>query len=393
MLISHPSIIWHHGEFWAMMLRTCNWLSTLFPKVLVLGLMSWSLWVAVSELTDGTYSQWYLWLMVATVTATYLLVIYTYFKVIVVGPGSPLDFVELTDGARNDHTSYPSNGDFTATGLTYLAVLTQQAQYSPDDTEASSGDNLLAATQTARSPPLEYFSTHTFQNNAPGYRWCSACRVWKPDRCHHCTTCKRCFLRMDHHCPWFACCIGFHNHKFFIQTLVYITVYCGITLVVSGAKVWKFFAYQEYDSTYLSLNLVFLLVVSFAFFVAEGTFTAFLVYMVLLNTTTIEFQDLRWNYLELLNAAYEFDSNGKKRPLGHIYDLGWRRNLAAVMGLTWVSWLLPISSTSRQLTGNLNNGVNFEVNEVLFEKYCQNARLQEQLNHQLAEYRNRLRGT
>lgn len=393
MLISQPSIMWHHGGFWSVMLGFCNWLSVLFPKLLVLTLMSWSLWVAVVELTDGSYNQWYLHLMVAVVAATYVLAMYTYFKVIWVGAGSPLDFVELTGDARDARSLFPSGDPYHHPGLNRLVFLARLEQSPDEGIDANAGDSLLAPVRSARTPPQEYFSTHTFKNNAPAYRWCSSCGVWKPDRCHHCATCRRCFLRMDHHCPWFACCVGFRNHKFFIQSLVYISVYCGLTFAVSGIKVWQFFARQTYENTYLSLNLVFLLVVSFAFFVAEGSFAAFLVYMVLTNTTTIEFQDLRWQYLEILNAAYEFDSNGKKRALGHIYDLGWRRNWKAVMGPSWVSWLLPITSTSDELTGSLNNGVNFEVNEDLFDKYCQNARLQEQLNHQLAEYRNRIRGT
>lgn len=385
MLISHPSIMWHHRGFWSVMLGVCNWLSVLFPKLFVLSLMTWSLWVAVTELSDGTYHRWYLNLMALVVSTTYFLAMYTYFKVIVVGPGSPLDYVELTGGST-DNASLSAAEDPYGTSRSHVV----QAAQDPEGVDVGAGDSLLSP--SARSPPLEYFSTHTIKHNAPAYRWCSTCGVWKPDRCHHCSTCQQCFLRMDHHCPWFACCIGFRNHKFFVQALVYITVYCGLTLAVAASKVWRFFSQQEYDNVYLSLNLVFLLVVSFAFFVAEGSFAAFLVYMVLINTTTIEFQDLRWLYLEALNAAYEFDANGKKRSLGHIYNLGWRRNWVAVMGPSWVSWLLPVTSTSNQLTGTFNNGVNFEVDEPLFEKYCQNARLQEQLNSQLAKYRDRIRG-
>ena len=33
-------------------------------------------------------------------------------------------------------------------------------------------------------------------------RWCDRCRCPKPDLTHHCSVCKRCVLRMDHHCPW-----------------------------------------------------------------------------------------------------------------------------------------------------------------------------------------------
>lgn len=31
-------------------------------------------------------------------------------------------------------------------------------------------------------------------------RICRKCRALKPDRTHHCSTCRRCVLKMDHHC-------------------------------------------------------------------------------------------------------------------------------------------------------------------------------------------------
>lgn len=197
---------------------------------------------------------------------------------------------------------------------------------------------------------------------------------------------------MDHHCPWFSACIGFYNHKFFIQSLIYITVYCMLTLCVSGATLFEFFWDQDYSDSYISLNMVFLFVTSLAFFVAVGLFLAFLLYMVFKNYTTIEFQDIKWQYLELQDSGYEFDADGKKRRLGHIYDLGACRNWQAVMGTSWVSWVLPIAVTNRKLTGTFNNGINFEVDEELFEKYRHNAEIQQQLNRQLAEYRDRVRG-
>ena len=72
--------------------------------------------------------------------------------------------------------------------------------------------------------------------------YCYLCGSLKPDRCHHCSRCKACVLRMDHHCPWINRCVGFHNHKFFILFLHYVFVY-GVFIIItcSGVlpRVWR----------------------------------------------------------------------------------------------------------------------------------------------------------
>lgn len=387
MLITQPSIMWTHGRFWLLAQLFCNWLSLLFPKVFVLALMTWALYAFLLLVDSGVQRQWMRLLLDSTMVLLYLLSLYTYFMVIVAGPGLPADFPELRVGSY----STPENP--------YADNTTGSHSGSRESSESANGDTahlLPESSQSSasnRNPPSEIFTSHSFKNNAPAYRWCSTCGVWKPDRCHHCSTCNRCFLRMDHHCPWFACCIGFRNHKFFVQVLMYMTFFSLEALVVSFSLLYQFFVDEQWDNNhYLSLHLVFLFVVSVAFSVSMSLFTAFSIYMVLRNLTTIEFQDNRWGYLEHSTGQYEFDLKGKKKLLGHLYDLGWKKNWTAVMGQSIVGWILPLTVAGHSLSAFGNNGINFDVDEELYNKYVYNAQLQDQLNQQLAEYRDRIRG-
>ena len=63
-------------------------------------------------------------------------------------------------------------------------------------------------------------------------RRCFQCYVVRPPRGHHCSFCKGCMMKMDHHCPWVNNCIGQFTQKFFILFCFYSFFACLEVLII-----------------------------------------------------------------------------------------------------------------------------------------------------------------
>uniref|UniRef100_A0A8C7WJI3 Palmitoyltransferase n=1 Tax=Oncorhynchus mykiss TaxID=8022 RepID=A0A8C7WJI3_ONCMY len=118
-------------------------------------------------------------------------------------------------------------------------------------------------------------------------RYCEHCQVIKPDRCHHCSTCDMCVLKMDHHCPWVNNCVGFSNYKFFVLFLAYSMLYCvfiAATVLQYFIKFWT----NQLPDTHAKFHVLFLFFVAAMFFISILSLFSYHLWLVGKNRTTIE---------------------------------------------------------------------------------------------------------
>lgn len=255
------------------------------------------------------------------------------------------------------------------------------------------------------SPGLErFYSKDVFVCENDGMpRWCSSCRIWKPDRAHHSSEINRCVRKMDHYCPWVGGIISETctsspalltavymtggltvpiAFKFFVQFVAYTTAFCVVCLV---ASVMCFRDRRAYNLPVDGFNIAVIALGSFFTLFAFGMTTLSARY-IFLNLTNVE--DLRqkstvhqlairvpldtepgphYNLISYpllepaLNPGTRSSSSRDttataardslatrkfavvKTQLGeNPWDLGPYRNWVSVMGTNILDWMLPI---------------------------------------------------
>ncbi|EGR28075.1 hypothetical protein IMG5_183660 [Ichthyophthirius multifiliis] len=169
----------------------------------------------------------------------------------------------------------------------------------------------------------QLYNMHIQQEiQARQYRQCKKCiNIIKPPRTHHCSQCKACVLKMDHHCQWVDNCIGFYNYKHFFCMLFYAT----LTLVFMFANYLNCYldSFVSFELNYLELYLISL---TFYFInlalVIVGFLIVFHIILIVNNKTTIE--------------------QSEKKKDQNEYDMGFKQNFLSVFGKNAFLWFLPI---------------------------------------------------
>lgn len=222
--------------------RACCSVATYFPLVFVYGLSTWALWVEAGiGLTHG-------WTKYSSPPASILGIIlygllnWSYTTAVFTPPGSPLD-PNGTAGYSSLPTQEPAHHDATSF------------------TVKSTGE----------------------------LRFCKKCQARKPDRAHHCSSCKRCVMKMDHHCPWLATCVGLKNYKPFLLFLIYTCIYCWLCFVVTGVWVWNEALNESaYGDSLMPINYILLCVISGIIGLVLTGFTIWHLSLAYRGMTTIE---------------------------------------------------------------------------------------------------------
>ncbi|KDN52919.1 hypothetical protein K437DRAFT_219769 [Tilletiaria anomala UBC 951] len=163
----------------------------------------------------------------------------------------------------------------------------------------------------------------------------------KPERTHHCSICKACVLKYDHHCPWLNQCVGLGNERYFVLFVVWLGLACVI-ITGSGWQV-AYLAVQinePWPHAYtprVFVLLTWLLATIMA--VGLGVMSIWQLVLVAHGETSVESHD---------NAHYDALAKRRGQKFINVYDLGPRRNLELFFNVgedskySYFSILLPI---------------------------------------------------
>ncbi|KAI4346306.1 hypothetical protein L6164_007219 [Bauhinia variegata] len=179
--------------------------------------------------------------------------------------------------------------------------------------------------------------------NSTEQKKCDKCFAYKPPRTHHCRVCRRCVLRMDHHCSWINNCVGYRNYKAFFVLALYATIASIYSTVIFISCVLQ----KDWELVRGTPLKIFYVICGVTLFTLTGslsTLSGWHVYLVLRNKTTIE-------YYEGKRAKWLARKSGQSYR--HPFNLGAYKNITMILGPNMLTWLWPTAIS------HLKNGLDF----------------------------------
>lgn len=192
-----------------------------------------------------------------------------------------------------------------------------------------------------------------------GTDWCLKCEQARPARAHHCRYCRRCILRMDHHCPWIGNCVGYWNHGHFLRFLTYASLSCLLALTATSIRLFRgYFIYEDLSNYYRldELNEIGLIVA-----IINAAFTLCIL-MMLLILTVYQWSNSLWNMTTIEHLEWEAAND---RAIRHrlpeiVFPYRFESKVAClkvILGDRIWAWPLPLPS--RWLLKGQGNGIFF----------------------------------
>ncbi len=236
--------------------------------------------------------------------------------------------VRMSSGALGVTSASPTPSSSSLSGLGDVV--------SPSSSSSSFSSGGLLSDGRDRGPHTGYV------RSLDGLVICTRCDPpqFKPQRAHHCSICGQCILKMDHHCPWVATCVGFHNYKYFVLFVFYAALGCTMYLVPAINLFVDIFSPSStpaarahaIDNDFSnSFAKVLCAIFTCGFALVLWIFTGFHVSLVLSGNTTLEASVLRGKYRRLVTRT----------P---------RQNWELVFGGNPWTWFLPLAANNG-LTG------------------------------------------
>lgn len=198
-------------------------------------------------------------------------------------------------------------------------------------------------------------TTNIDSNSDLKLRYCQVCELEQPIRSRHCSECHRCIKKFDHHCPWFECCIGENNHKFFVLFLASTLIVILWSFIIA----WRAFEPSSDWIQWLAINLIYIIdlhILFVSFLVSTGLLLTH-IYFMLTNTTT-------WEKFSRRNITYlRSIKDDTINPFHESYCKNIFQFCCQCRTIEWEKIYVQFSNSTRNCAGSANSSVRVHIEQ------------------------------